>query len=344
MNGRVYDPLVSRFLSPDLFVQAPGNSQSFNRYAYVFNNPLSHTDPSGYIGIPRQWSESPVQEVDNSWFWMNHNLGNHGFGGGSGSGSSFGNSQTGYGLPGFGGNGTGVNGIYYDLVSGAYRYVSNPGRVVIGGFWLDVPLSEKVNEGLNGKLPGRWIIGGGIRSIYVNQGLGVGDDAAGGGGGVGQPGTWESLIPIWGSGRAAIDHFQSGNWGRGLLNTGIAISDVFLVKSIGTAIGKGAWKLGSHSWSATRSWLGKTGYAEAGQPVHHWAVSQATAKQYGLEAVTNQPWNLMTFPNQSLHLRAGHGMNFLDKPGYGAFGQIWYGTPIWPKAVVGSYGGRIVIE
>jgi hypothetical protein len=33
-----------------------------------------------------------------------------------------------------------------------------------------------VNEGLNGKLPGRWIIGGGIRSIYINQGLGVGDD------------------------------------------------------------------------------------------------------------------------------------------------------------------------
>jgi hypothetical protein len=54
--------------------------------------------------------------------------------------------------------------------------------VVIGGFWLDVPLSEKVNEGLNGKLPGRWIIGGGIRSIYVNQGLGIGDDAANGGG------------------------------------------------------------------------------------------------------------------------------------------------------------------
>ena len=278
-----------------------------------------------------------MQEVDNSWFWMNHNLGNHGFGGGSGSGSSFGNSQTGYGLPGFGGNGTGVNGIYYDLVSGAYRYVSNPGRVVIGGFWLDVPLSEKVNEGLNGKLPGRWIIGGGIRSIYVNQGLGVGDDAAGGGGGVGQPGTWESLIPIWGSGRAAIDHFQSGNWGRGLLNTGIAISDVFLVKSIGKAIGKGAWKLGSHSWSATRSWLGKTGYAEAGQPVHHWAVSQATAKQYGLEAVTNQPWNLMPMSSQAFH-QSVHGVG---PNAFSPIGQFWYGTPVWFKTTIVSGSGRI---
>jgi RHS repeat-associated protein len=48
MNGRVYDPVIGRFLSPDLYVQAPFNSQSFNRYSYVFNNPLSFTDPSGY--------------------------------------------------------------------------------------------------------------------------------------------------------------------------------------------------------------------------------------------------------------------------------------------------------
>lgn len=48
MNGRVYDPLLGRFLSPDPFVQAPYNTQSYNRYSYVFNNPLSFTDPSGY--------------------------------------------------------------------------------------------------------------------------------------------------------------------------------------------------------------------------------------------------------------------------------------------------------
>lgn len=128
---------------------------------------------------------------------------------------------------------------------------------------------------------------------------------------VGQPGTAESFIPVWGSGRAAIDHFQNGNYGWGTFHTAMAISDVFLVKSIATGIGKGAWKLGSHSWSATRRWMGKRGYAESGQLVHHWAVSQATAKKYGVEGLTNQPWNLMTFPNQSLHMRAGHGMNYL---------------------------------
>lgn len=47
MNGRLYDPLVGRFLSPDNYVQAPDYSQSFNRYGYCLNNPLRYTDPSG---------------------------------------------------------------------------------------------------------------------------------------------------------------------------------------------------------------------------------------------------------------------------------------------------------
>jgi len=47
MNGRVYDPVVARFLSPDPFVQDPGFSQNYNRYSYVMNNPLKYTDPSG---------------------------------------------------------------------------------------------------------------------------------------------------------------------------------------------------------------------------------------------------------------------------------------------------------
>jgi RHS repeat-associated protein len=48
MNGRVYDPFLARFLSPDPFVQAPGYSQNYNRYSYAWNNPLKYTDPSGY--------------------------------------------------------------------------------------------------------------------------------------------------------------------------------------------------------------------------------------------------------------------------------------------------------
>jgi RHS repeat-associated protein len=48
MNGRIYDPVMGRFLSPDPLVQAPHFSQSYNRYTYTFNNPLIFTDPTGY--------------------------------------------------------------------------------------------------------------------------------------------------------------------------------------------------------------------------------------------------------------------------------------------------------
>ena len=44
----MYDPRISRFLSVDPLLQDPSNSQNFNRYNYVMNNPLKYTDPSGY--------------------------------------------------------------------------------------------------------------------------------------------------------------------------------------------------------------------------------------------------------------------------------------------------------
>ena len=47
MNGRLYDPVIGRFFSPDNFVQTPEFTQGFNRYSYCLNNPLKYTDPSG---------------------------------------------------------------------------------------------------------------------------------------------------------------------------------------------------------------------------------------------------------------------------------------------------------
>ena len=49
MNGRIYDPVLGRFLSADIVVQFPSAITSYNRYAYVMNNPLAFTDPSGYF-------------------------------------------------------------------------------------------------------------------------------------------------------------------------------------------------------------------------------------------------------------------------------------------------------
>ncbi len=47
MNGRMYDPVLGRMLSPDNYVPDPLFSQDYNRYTYARNNPLIYTDPDG---------------------------------------------------------------------------------------------------------------------------------------------------------------------------------------------------------------------------------------------------------------------------------------------------------
>ena len=51
LNGRVYDPYVGRMLSADPVVGDPLNGQTWNRYSYVYNNPLAYTDPTGYCPV-----------------------------------------------------------------------------------------------------------------------------------------------------------------------------------------------------------------------------------------------------------------------------------------------------
>ncbi|MBK9261552.1 MAG: hypothetical protein IPM54_17320 [Polyangiaceae bacterium] len=46
----VYDPNLGRFLTADPFIANPLSGQNWNRYAYVANNPLKYTDPSGFTG------------------------------------------------------------------------------------------------------------------------------------------------------------------------------------------------------------------------------------------------------------------------------------------------------
>ena len=47
MNGRLYDPLLRRFLNADENIQDLHNTQNYNKYGYVMNNPLMYSDPSG---------------------------------------------------------------------------------------------------------------------------------------------------------------------------------------------------------------------------------------------------------------------------------------------------------
>jgi RHS repeat-associated protein len=56
MGGRIYDPLLGRFLQADPFIQSPSITASLNRYSYVWNNPLNATDPSGFF-LSSLWKE-----------------------------------------------------------------------------------------------------------------------------------------------------------------------------------------------------------------------------------------------------------------------------------------------
>jgi hypothetical protein len=70
MNGRIYDPVIAKMISPDPTVPFPDNLQAYNRYSYVMNRPLSLTDPSGFtpeeIQAQEEGSTSAVAEGGSS--------------------------------------------------------------------------------------------------------------------------------------------------------------------------------------------------------------------------------------------------------------------------------------
>src|SRR3990167_9184196 len=55
MNGRLYDPHLGRFLSPDPMIQDPSNNQCLNRYSYCQNSPENYIDPTGFSFWSSLW-------------------------------------------------------------------------------------------------------------------------------------------------------------------------------------------------------------------------------------------------------------------------------------------------
>ncbi|MCW5571685.1 MAG: RHS repeat-associated core domain-containing protein [Steroidobacteraceae bacterium] len=60
MNGRVYDPLIARFVSADPYLDTALGTQAWNVFAYVGGNPLSFIDPSGFNGERKRFKVKPV--------------------------------------------------------------------------------------------------------------------------------------------------------------------------------------------------------------------------------------------------------------------------------------------
>jgi hypothetical protein len=49
-KSRFYSPMLGRFIQPDNIIPGAGNPQSWNRFSYVWNNPINFNDPTGYAG------------------------------------------------------------------------------------------------------------------------------------------------------------------------------------------------------------------------------------------------------------------------------------------------------
>jgi RHS repeat-associated protein len=63
-KARLYDPLLGRFISPDMIEPDLGDPQSRNRYAYCLNNPLIYTDPTGQQVNEQMWDFVDINIFD----------------------------------------------------------------------------------------------------------------------------------------------------------------------------------------------------------------------------------------------------------------------------------------
>jgi hypothetical protein len=133
-----------------------------------------------------------------------------------------------------------------------------------------------------------------------------------------------------------VHDYQCGHWVWGTINAGLAVSDVFLAKSLLTAAGKVgaegfAKAAGSHTWDATRKWMSREGWRDyPRQAFHHWAIPQNGWGQAVPDIIKNQPWNIMKMTAEehtALHEMEGAA-------------RIWNGTPTWAKVAAGDAAGK----
>jgi RHS repeat-associated protein len=102
LNGRVLDSITGRFLSADPMVSQPGNTQNWNPYSYVLNNPLTLVDPSGFkqtqcygglsLHYQAKYPNANLPECSSGLNWSDNNAdggGTSGFAGNPTSGGVF---------------------------------------------------------------------------------------------------------------------------------------------------------------------------------------------------------------------------------------------------------------
>ena len=61
-GARFYDPYLNRWIQPDTIIPGAGNSQAYDRYAYVYNSPIIYNDPTGHMGAGPEGG-SPIKKI-----------------------------------------------------------------------------------------------------------------------------------------------------------------------------------------------------------------------------------------------------------------------------------------
>ena len=157
MNGRMYDPVQGRMLSPDNYVM-PTGTQGYNRYSYANNNPLTYTDPSGEIIVPILIGAA-IGLLTNG---INNSINNDPFFQGAGRAALIGGISGAFSF-GVGQAVTGVNGFAkLGLHALAHGHLGGIMSTINGGTYGQGFLSGAAGS----------LIGGGANSLLQNAGLG----------------------------------------------------------------------------------------------------------------------------------------------------------------------------
>lgn len=143
------------------------------------------------------------------------------------------------------------------------------------------------------------------------------------------PGLAESLVPVWGSGREAVADAYEGDVIGAVVNAGLALSDLAPGGYALKAGAKGLGKAGSHTWGATRKWMGRNGMLQPGQHGHHGIIPNNGWGKPFPDAVKNHPANITATRDAADHMRI-HG-RYRGEPQYAQPERYWRGTPDWAK-------------
>jgi RHS repeat-associated protein len=203
--NRHYDSQQGRFIQVDpigMNASSLENPQTLNLYAYCGNDPVNHTDPNGLFW-GKLW-RGLKKVLSNKWVRL--------------------------------AIGVALTILLFNPSSLIIYNITNTGGII--GVSTGLSTLGHIAVGLVGILPAGSFLQSQQEEPKVDDVIKVYTKDCKNGNkypdcaGVGQPGTLERLIPIWGPGRAAIDDFQNGHWGWGILHGLEAISDFFLLKAL----------------------------------------------------------------------------------------------------------------